>query len=82
MLDDADCSPIGLGHDFRHCGDLPERALAERANREEADWELTSLADHLAVALDGETETMRIGTGEPSREQAPDQRLIEVWPEA
>ena len=56
---------IGLRDDLGHCVDLPQRALAEGANREQAVCDLAARTYHLSIAFDDKTETMRIGAGEP-----------------
>lgn len=68
---------IGLRHDLCNRCDLPQRALAEWAYGKEAINNRASLAYHLPVALDRQTQTMRIWTRKPPRKQTPDQRLVE-----
>jgi hypothetical protein len=68
--------PIGLRDDLGHCADLPQRALAEGANREQAVCDLAARTYHLSIAFDDETEAMRIGAGEPCAKRL----VIKGWP--
>jgi hypothetical protein len=67
---------IGLRDDLGHCVDLPQRALAEGANREQAVCDLAARTYHLSIAFDDKTETMRIGAGEPLRQKL----VTKGWP--
>jgi hypothetical protein len=78
---DIDCSPIGLGHDFRHSSDLPQRSLAERPDSEKAAGRLSVLPNDLSSPLHHDPEAMGISEREILREQVPDQWLIEIRPE-